>query len=370
MAAERERESERESERERARESEREVMAMSSDPSQSLTSASTACDELIASVEALVAPSDRPRLAADPTDPWSDASSIVHEANVNVKVFKERCPTSGYLMTRPFERECPMPGAFQSDATWLDGMLKPVRALSAKTADVKDENGTPKNEDTSRQAGANQQPKKDKKKKKGGGGEGSKAPAAPVGLTEERLEAFGKCWLCVGFVESVSCVEGSDKLYCCDVLVDAESGAKRQVVTGLQKYVPIDKLEKHHVAIIMNLKPAKLAGIKSEAMILCAETLIDAETRKVDLIAPPPGSVAGDRITLATSPVNELKLDGSDCPKQLSSKVWEKVKQGLRVRNAHAAFDLTEDDGGEHRTMVTARGDILAPAAAEGGEIK
>ena len=34
---------------------------------------------------------------------------------------QERCDITGYLMTIPFERFCPMPAAFSKDSAWLDG---------------------------------------------------------------------------------------------------------------------------------------------------------------------------------------------------------------------------------------------------------
>ena len=42
-------------------------------------------------------------------------------------------------------------------------------------------------------------------------------------------------------------------------------------MTGLQKYVAIEELNQKDVMLILNLKPAKLAGQASEAMILCAD---------------------------------------------------------------------------------------------------
>ena len=42
----------------------------------------------------------------------------------------------------------------------------------------------------------------------------------------------------------------------------------RQVVTGLQKFYRAEELRGRQVAVIRNLKPAKLAGSVSEAMIL------------------------------------------------------------------------------------------------------
>ncbi len=46
------------------------------------------------------------------------------------------------------------------------------------------------------------------------------------------------------------------------------------------------------VVLLCNLKPCKLRGVQSEAMVLCAST-----PEKVELMIPPAGSVVGDRVT-------------------------------------------------------------------------
>ena len=47
-----------------------------------------------------------PKLRVDPDDPW------VEIWNPPKAVYKERCEATGYLMTKPFERNNPMPGQF------------------------------------------------------------------------------------------------------------------------------------------------------------------------------------------------------------------------------------------------------------------
>ena len=48
------------------------------------------------------------------------------------------------------------------------------------------------------------------------------------------------------------------------------------------------------VVCVCNLKPAKLKGVPSEAMVLCAST-----PDKVELMDPPAGSMPGDKVTAA-----------------------------------------------------------------------
>ena len=58
------------------------------------------------------------------------------------------------------------------------------------------------------------------------------------------------------------------------------------------------------VVCVCNLKPTKLRGVMSEAMVLCAST-----PEKVELMIPPPGAVVGERVTaegFAGEPIAEI----------------------------------------------------------------
>ena len=55
------------------------------------------------------------------------------------------------------------------------------------------------------------------------------------------------------------------------------------------------------VVCVCNLKPAKLRGVMSEAMVLCAST-----PEKVELMVPPEGAQIGDRVTCAAFPGEPL----------------------------------------------------------------
>lgn len=58
------------------------------------------------------------------------------------------------------------------------------------------------------------------------------------------------------------------------------------------------------VVVVCNLKPTKLRGVLSEAMVLCAST-----PEKVELMVPPAGASVGDRVTCESfsgEPVAEI----------------------------------------------------------------
>ena len=60
------------------------------------------------------------RIRVDPADPWCDIW------NPPPSVYKERCIHTGYLMTKPFEQNNPMPGQFSGTSDYIVAMLKPV----------------------------------------------------------------------------------------------------------------------------------------------------------------------------------------------------------------------------------------------------
>lgn len=88
---------------------------------------------------------------------------------------------------------------------------------------------------------------------------------------EITIDDFDKIQLQIGEVIACEEVKKSKKLLCSQVKIGSEV---RQIVSGIKAhYTPEDMVGKK-VVVVTNLKPAKLAGIESQGMILCAE---DAE---------------------------------------------------------------------------------------------
>lgn len=73
----------------------------------------------------------------------------------------------------------------------------------------------------------------------------------------------------VGTVKECVQVTGSDKLYKLDVDMGDEV---RQIITGLVDYYTAEELTGKRIAVVMNLKPAKIFGQMSYGMLLAAET--------------------------------------------------------------------------------------------------
>lgn len=54
--------------------------------------------------------------------------------------------------------------------------------------------------------------------------------------------------------------------------VDVGEGKTRTIVSGLVKHVPIEEMQDRIAIFMCNLKPAKMRGITSEGMLMCAST--------------------------------------------------------------------------------------------------
>ena len=82
------------------------------------------------------------------------------------------------------------------------------------------------------------------------------------------IEEFDKMQLQVGQILSCEEVPKSKKLLCSQVQVE---GRVLQIVSGIKNYYSPEDMVGRKVVVITNLKPAKLAGIESQGMLLCAE---------------------------------------------------------------------------------------------------
>ena len=130
-------------------------------------------------------------------------------------------------------------------------------------------------------------------------------PAAPAAVEAAEAEAsdvidiepkpeisfddFMKLQFQVGEIIECKAVEKSKKLLCSQVKIGSQV---KQIVSGIrQQYSPEEMVGKK-VMVLVNLKPAKLAGVLSEGMLLCAE---DAEGN-LALVSPEKPMPAGAEI--------------------------------------------------------------------------
>ncbi|CAF1226114.1 unnamed protein product [Rotaria sp. Silwood1] len=157
--------------------------------------------------------------------------------------------------------------------------------------------------------------KKDKKKKV----TNEEKPTKPVANTATDITRFD---LRVGKIVSVEKHPDADSLYVEKIDVGEEK--PRTVCSGLVKHLQTSDLDQKLVIVLCNLKPAKMRGITSEAMVMCAST-----PDKVEILEPPSNSKPGDRV----------QCEGYDCSSPDAQIKKELCDQILP--------DMTTNDKGE-----------------------
>ncbi|HBI59856.1 MAG TPA: methionine--tRNA ligase [Lachnospiraceae bacterium] len=85
---------------------------------------------------------------------------------------------------------------------------------------------------------------------------------------EVTFDDFMKMQFQVGEIISCEEVKKSKKLLCSQVKIGNEV---KQIVSGIKQYYSAEEMVGKKVMVLVNLKPAKLAGVLSEGMLLCAE---------------------------------------------------------------------------------------------------
>lgn len=197
-----------------------------------------------------------------------------------------------------------------------DLVIKPKEFHDANQAmeqlSLKAETDKPKE---SKPAKAKSEPKPKQPKQKG-----SKEPPAPEKpLDVSRLD------LRIGRILEVSRHPDADALYVEKIDCGDPTGP-RTVISGLVKHVPIEEMKDRNVVVLCNLKPAKMRGILSEAMVMCAST-----EEKVELLQPPENVKPGDKVVFANYP--------GECDDQLNpkKKIWEQVAPDIKTNSEGVA---------------------------------
>ena len=97
-------------------------------------------------------------------------------------------------------------------------------------------------------------------------------PAEPVIDLEPKAEItfddFEKLQFQVGEIIACEAVKKSKKLLCSQVRIGSQV---KQIVSGIKAHYTPEEMVGKKVMVLVNLKPATLAGVKSEGMLLCAE---------------------------------------------------------------------------------------------------
>ena len=123
----------------------------------------------------------------------------------------------------------------------------------------------------------------------GGEAAGEKAVIDIEAKPEITFEDFGKMQFQVGEIIACEEVKKSKKLLCSQVKIGSQV---KQIVSGIKAHYKPEEMVGKKVMVLVNLKPAKLAGVMSEGMLLCAE---DAEGN-LALLTPEKDMPAGAEI--------------------------------------------------------------------------
>lgn len=106
---------------------------------------------------------------------------------------------------------------------------------------------------------------------------------------EIEYDDFMKMQFQVGEIIACEAVAKSKKLLCSQVRIGSQI---KQIVSGIRKYYAPEEMVGKKVMVLVNLKPAKLAGVLSEGMLLCAEN----ENGDLALVVPEKNMPSGAEI--------------------------------------------------------------------------
>ncbi|PHH74383.1 hypothetical protein CDD82_4957 [Ophiocordyceps australis] len=158
-----------------------------------------------------------------------------------------------------------------------------------------------------------------------------------------------------------------------DDTVEYQGQVCRTVCSGLNGLIPLEHMQGRKVVVVCNLKPVKMRGIKSSAMVLAASPRLkpgesDDHKGPVELVSPPPDSKPGDRVFF-----NGWKgePEGQLNPKK---KIWETFQPGFTTTDDLAvAFDaaaveqLATKDVGK---LVTEAGGLCTVQTLKGAVVR
>merc|ERR1711862_444571 len=165
-----------------------------------------------------------------------------------------------------------------------------------------------------------EKPEKKEKPKK------EKKPAASASGNDgaDAVVDVGRLDMRVGLIRTAKKHPDADSLYVEEVDVGEEK--PRTVISGLVKFIPENEMQNRKAILLCNLKPSKMRGIMSEAMVMCAST-----PEKVEILSPPENSNPGDPIHVDGF---ERRPDAQLNPKK---KIFEAVAPDLKVNSEMVA---------------------------------
>jgi methionine--tRNA ligase beta chain len=221
----------------------------------------------------------------------------------------------------------------------------------------------------SKEQGASSTSGGDTQQRTRGGAKRQQQDGSQTAVDQQPLEDIRRIALRAGTILSASPHPEADSLVVCKVdCGDASEQGNgtvepRTIVAGLAGKIPIEDLVGRKVVTVTNLKPAKMRGIESTAMLLAASNGGQGDDEQVELLDVPDSVPNGELVCFEgkerSQPDALLKSKGA-------LKAWERVKAGLCSNSEGEA--TYKGDGSVHR-MVTSGGPVKA-ASLKGAVIQ
>ena len=267
------------------------------------------------------------------------------------------------------EKAAAAAAAAGGDKTLVDRTKDAAGAVADKAAEVKDKIV---------EAVAGEGGKKQKKEKKERAPKQPAPPPAPTVMSPCLID------LRVGHILKAIKHPEADSLYVSTIAMGDQPGTDdtsehegqvvRTVCSGLNGLVPLEEMQGRKVVVVCNLKPVKMRGIKSSAMVLAAspkikEGEVDDHKGPVELVNPPADAKAGERVYFEGWQGEPEKVLN---PKK---KIWETFQPGFTTTDAlEVAFDAGVVDALEGKSglgkLVTASGGVCKVATLKGGQVR
>lgn len=229
--------------------------------------------------------------------------------------------------------------------TLVDRSKQAASAVADKLVEAKDAAvaAAAQASNTAGAAGAVPAEPKQKKEKKPKAPKQTQPAAPPAPLSPALID------LRVGHILKAIKHPEADSLYVSTIAMGDKPGTEdtseyegqvcRTVCSGLNGLVPLEEMQGRKVVVVANLKPVKMRGIKSCAMVLAASPKLkegEADDHKgpVELVSPPASAKAGERVFFEGWRGEPEKVLN---PKK---KIWETFQPGFTTTDAlEVAFD-------------------------------
>jgi len=153
---------------------------------------------------------------------------------------------------------------------------------------------------------------------------------------------IGRLDMRVGLIRTAKKHPDADSLYVEEV--DVGEDKPRTVISGLVKFIAEPDMQNRRAILLCNLKPSKMRGIMSEAMVMCAST-----PEKVEILTPPTNAKIGDPVEV------EGFVRRPDAQLNPKKKIFEAIAPDLKVSGDKVATykGIPWTVNGEHCTSQT-----------------